>query len=102
MRKCGRIRNMCACTCTECQREMGGGGGHLMDAPTNWKDGLWGQWWATLPWVLEWQGWPGGATCRAIWLEREAGTGRGGKNCRGWLESGGGPPMSEPASHNKG
>src|SRR5260221_1319703 len=35
MPKCGRIRNACACTCTECRREMGGGGGHLMGAPTN-------------------------------------------------------------------
>src|SRR6266481_4015900 len=35
MWKCGQIWNTCACACTECQREMGGGGGHLMGAPTN-------------------------------------------------------------------
>src|SRR5260370_15792036 len=63
-----------ACACMECWREMGGGGGHLMGAPTNQKDGLWGQWWAKLPWVLEWQGWMGGSKCSAIWPEMEVGT----------------------------
>src|SRR5260221_9253058 len=60
-------------TCMECWREMGGGGGHLMGAPTNWKDGLWGQWWAKLPQVLEWQGWTGGSKCSMIWPEMEVG-----------------------------
>src|SRR5260221_13632063 len=35
----------------------------------HWKDGLWGQWWAKLPQVLEWQGWTGGSKCGMIWLE---------------------------------
>src|SRR6266481_2565365 len=52
--------------CTECWREMGGGGGHLMGAPTNQKDGLWGQWWAKLPQVLEWQGRTGRSKCSTI------------------------------------
>ena len=45
-----------------------------MGAPTNQKDGLWGQWWAKLPWVLEWQGQTGGSKCGAIWPEMEVGT----------------------------
>src|SRR6266446_1295573 len=73
MRKCGWIRNACVCACMECRREMGGGGGHLMGAPTNWKDGLWGQWWAKLPQVLEWQGQMGGSKCGMIWPEMEVG-----------------------------
>src|SRR5258707_12717827 len=48
----------CRCSVEYCRRLMGGGG-HIMGAPTNWKDGLWGRW-AKLPWVLEWQGWTGG------------------------------------------
>src|SRR5258707_7240850 len=86
MRKCGRIRNTRARACTECQREMGGGGGHLMGAPTNQKDGLWGQWWAKLPRVLEWQGWMGGSKCGAIWPEMEVGMCAQVKHCRGELE----------------
>src|SRR5258708_24777998 len=73
----------CMCTCTECRREMGGGGGHLMGAPTNQKDGLWGQWWAKLPWVLEWQGQMGRSKCGVIWLEMEVGTCTQVKHCRG-------------------
>src|SRR5258708_22411958 len=91
MWKCGRIRNACAHACTECWREMGGGGGHLMGAPTNQKDGLWGQWWAKLPRVLEWQGRMGGSKCSTIWLEMEVGVCACAKQCRGELESGGGP-----------
>src|SRR5260221_1299722 len=90
MQKCGRIRNACAHTCTECQREMGGGGGHLMGAPTNQKGGLWGQWWAKLPWVLEWQGWTGRSKCGMIWLEMEVGMCVQAKHCPRELEGGGG------------
>src|SRR5258706_15115882 len=102
MRKCGRIWNVCVHACTECQREMGGGGGHLMGAPTNWKDGLWGQWWAKLPQVLEWQGQTGGSKCSMIWPEMEGGTCMQAKHCWGELERGGGPPMRGPASQKKG
>src|SRR5258706_16468017 len=102
MWKCSQIQNVCACACTECWREMGGGGGHLMGAPTNRKDGLWGQWWAKLPRVLEWQGWMGGSKCSAIWLEMEGGACARVKHCQGELESGGGPPMSVSASQKKG
>src|SRR5258707_4417269 len=77
---------MHACTCTECWREMGGGGGHLMGAPTNWKDGLWGQWWAKLPQVLEWQGRMGRSKCGAIWPEMEVGMCVRVKHCWGELE----------------
>src|SRR5258707_11885208 len=83
MRKCGRIRNACARACTECWREMGGGGRHLMGAPTNWKDGLWGQWWAKLPRVLEWQGQTGGSKCSTIWPEMEVGVCAQVKHCQG-------------------
>ena len=72
--KCGNAAGFGVHACMECQREMGGGGGHLMGAPTNWKDGLWGQWWAKLPWVLEWQGQMGGSKCGVIWPEMEVGT----------------------------
>src|SRR5258705_12134583 len=101
MRKCGRIWNTHVCTCMECQREMGGGGGHLMGAPTNQKDGLWGQWWAKLPWVLEWQGWTGRSKCSAIWVGKEGGTCAPVKACWGWVGSGGGPPIERPASPKK-
>src|SRR5258708_16199173 len=80
MQKCGQIQNMHVCACTECWREMGGGG-HLMGAPTNQKDGLWGQWWAKLPWVLEWQGWTGRSKCSMIWLEMERGASVQAKTC---------------------
>src|SRR5258706_13493296 len=70
MRKCGRIQNACTHACTECRREMGGGGGHLMGAPTKQKDGLWGQWWAKLPQGMEWQGKTVGNQygARPLWL----------------------------------
>src|SRR5260221_7936870 len=97
MWQCGRIRNTCARACTECRREMGGGGGHLMGAPTNRKDGLWGQWWAKLPQVLEWQGWTGRSKCSTIWLEMEVGAWARGKSCWGELEGVGWPPTSVPA-----
>src|SRR5258706_10199874 len=93
---------MHTCTCMECQREMGGGGGHLMGAPTNQKDGLWGQWWAKLPQVLEWQVQMGGAKCSTIWAEMEGGMCTRAKNCPGELERGGGPPMRGSASPKKG
>src|SRR5260221_6368939 len=83
MWKCGWIQNACTCACTECQREIGGGGGHLMGAPINRKDGLCGQWWAKLARVLEWQGWMGGSKCSAIWLEMEVGMWVQAKCCRG-------------------
>src|SRR5258705_11826222 len=98
MRKCGQIRN----TCTECWREMGGGGGHLMGTPTNQKDGLWGQWWAKLPQVLEWQGQMGRAKCRVIWPEMEGGMGTQGKCCQGELGGGGGAPKDVRAPQKKG
>src|SRR5258708_28302097 len=90
MRKCGWIWNACACTCTECRREMGGGGGHLMGAPTNQKDGLWGQWWAKLPRVLEWQGQTGRAKWSTIWLGMEVGACQQAKCCWGERGRGGG------------
>src|SRR5258708_35699251 len=102
MRKCSQIQNACAHACTECRREMGGGGGHLMGAPTNRKDGLWGQWWAKLPWVLEWQGQTGGSKCNAIWLEVEGGTCGRAKRCRGEVGGGGGRPKREPAPPKEG
>src|SRR5260370_23983123 len=102
MRKCGRIRNACACACTECQREMGGGGGHLMGAPTNQKDGLWGQWWAKLPRVLEWQGRTGGAKIRAAWPGMEGGARAAGEQCRGGAVSGGEAPPGGAAPPQKG
>src|SRR5260221_12257202 len=102
MRKCGRIRNTCMCACTECRREMGGGGGHLMGAPTNWKDGLWGQWWAKLPWVLEWQGWTGGGECKVILVEMVGGGGGGGKSFRGGVGGGGGAAIDVAAPPEKG
>src|SRR5260221_11391979 len=102
MWKCGRIQNACAHACMECRREMGGGGGHLMGAPTNRKDGLWGQWWAKLPRVLEWQGQMGRSKCSAIWPEMEVGACTQAKNCWGKLGGGGGPPMRGPASQKKG
>src|SRR5258708_19596313 len=80
----------------ECWRGMGGGGGHLMGAPTNQKDGLWGQWWAKLPWVLEWQGWTGGSKCGAIWLGWGGGRLPGGNVARGRLGGGVGLPMTSP------
>src|SRR5258708_33164927 len=79
----------CRCSVEYCRRLMGGGG-HIMGAPTNWKDGLWGQW-AKLPRVLEWQGRTGGAKCSMIWPEMEVGMCMKAKHCRGELESGGGP-----------
>src|SRR5260221_11825313 len=96
MWKCSRIRNVRVCACTECQREMGGGGGHLMVAPNNWKDGLWGWWWAKLPQVLEWQGWMGGSKCSAIWLEVEGGMCAQAKHGQGELERIGGPSKRWP------
>src|SRR5258708_14739273 len=96
MRKCGQIRNTCARACTECRREMGGGGGHLMGAPTNWKDGLWGQGWAKLPWVLEGQGQTGRAKCSTISLVMEGGVCTQSKDCRGELESAGVAPTRLP------
>src|SRR5258707_12778689 len=86
MWKCGRIKNACAHACTECRREMGGGGGHLMGAPTNRKDGLWGQWWAKLPWVLEWQGQTGGRQWHGIWVARAVGTSAWGERWPGTME----------------
>src|SRR5258707_15489039 len=98
MRKCGQIQNMHAHACTECRREMGGGGGHLMGAPTNRKDGLWGRWWAKLPQVLEWQGGMGRSKCGTIWAEMEGGAGIGAKHCWGQLERGGGRPRGLPGA----
>src|SRR5258706_3419470 len=102
MWKCSQIQNAHVHACMECQREMGGGGGHLMGAPTNWKDGLWGQWWAKLPQVLEWQGWTGG--CQSSTNLPEMGGGGCGqaKKCHGELGGGGGAPHSVAASPNKG
>src|SRR5258705_13886001 len=101
MRKCGWIRNACTRACTECRREMGGGGGHLMGAPTNRKDGLWGQWWAKLPQVLEWQGRTGGGKIRANWVVGGGGTGRWGENCWGGGGGGGGGPKGGGGSPKK-
>src|SRR5258707_12318765 len=88
MRPNAEMRPDSECACTECWREMGGGGGHLMGAPTNRKDGLWGQWWAKLPRVLEWQGWMGGSKCSVIWPEMEVRMCALGKHSRGYVESG--------------
>src|SRR5258707_12527642 len=101
MQKCGWIRNACARACTECQREMGGGGGHLMGAPTNRKDGLWGQWWAKLPRVLEWQGWTGGAEKRAKWAGGGGGTIAPRKKLPGGVGGGGGGANRWAASPKK-
>src|SRR5258707_5050330 len=101
MRKCSRIRNACMCTCMECQREMGGGGGHLVGAPTNWKDGLWGQWWAKLPRVLEWQGRTGGVKSTAQWLGKGGGALNVEEQCWGEVGGGGGAPIQVAASPKK-
>ena len=83
MWQCSQIWNVCTHTCMECQREMGGGGGHFMGAPTNQKDSLWGWWWAKLPWVLEWQGQMGRSKCSMIWPEMEVGACMQVKHCQG-------------------
>src|SRR5258708_23418940 len=102
MWKCGWIRNACMHACTECRREMGGGGGHLMGAPTNRKDGLWGQWWAKLPRVLEWQGWTGGGKSKRA-RGGGGGGGRGtGEHIPGELRGGGGAPrQGAPPPHTR-
>src|SRR5260370_41347251 len=92
----------CMRACMECQREMGGGGEHLMGAPTNWKDGLLGWWWAKLPWVLEWQGQTGRAKCGIIWPEMEVGKCMEREHCWGELERGGGPPKRWAGSQRNG
>src|SRR5258708_39109819 len=90
----------CRCSVEYCRRLMGGGG-HIMGAPTNWKDGLWGRW-AKLPRVLEWQGQMGRSKCGVIWLEMGVGTCAQGKHCWGERERGGGAPMSGPDAQKKG
>src|SRR5260221_14068254 len=78
----------CRCSVEYCRRLMGGGG-HIMGAPTNWKDGLGGRW-AKLPRVLEWKGQMGGSKCGVNWLELEGGTFAKAKHWSGVLCGGGG------------